>query len=204
MVVDDFLNIGGFHPVYRLALFIMIDQNQLFPLRTEEISSGNHACIIPIFIQNGKIAITHLRHDILNVLNVIIHTEVNQPVSLHKVMNGYRLIDQPCNRIGVIRRPNNSGAVLLCHFLNGICHLRISADHEEGSIQFDCTKLRLIAISYQNNVSGFKKILQHFRAACRNQNLSLLDAAFFRTHNHLAIQRLQNILIACPGLGNKV
>ena len=125
VVVNDFQYMCKFDAIHGLRNFVMIDQNQLFFAKIQQISAGDHTHVTVIFIQNRKIAVAFFTHDAFDIFRLIRKMECRQIISLHEIFNRHTLIDHTRRRKGIIWSYNNIAVVLLCHFLNCPRYFRI-------------------------------------------------------------------------------
>ena len=102
-MVNDLQNIRCVNIVHCLGLFIVIHQDQLFLLHTQQVTSGHSPDILSMLVHYRECPVPVLDHHILDIICKIIRLEGDQVVLLHDVFDRDTLIDKSCHSKGVQR-----------------------------------------------------------------------------------------------------
>ena len=201
MVVNNLHDLCIFNPGYCLVLFIVIHQHNPLSLGSQQVSSGNHTQITSILIQNREIPVTFIRHNVPDLVNIIITLKGNQVLSRHKIADGHALVNETGRRIGIIGCGNDRTAPLLSNLFDGHRHSGSLADNDAVCTHFNGAQLGFIPVSQDHQIMGLNVKLHQIRVRCRDQHLSLAEISVCRTDHQICLQGLNNIGILGIGLG---
>ena len=144
---------------------------------------------------------TLIRHDVTDLINIIIALKGNQVLSRHKVADGHTLVNETGCRVGIIGCGNNCTAPLLSNLFDGHGHSRAFADNDAVRPHFNGAKLGFIPVSQNHQIMGFDVKLHQIGIGRRDQHLSLAEIGIGRTDHQICLQCLNNIGILGIGLG---
>src|SRR5699024_8489680 len=84
---------------------------------------------------------------------------------------------------------------------DGLGHLGVVADDQEGGLLLDGAQLALVAVGQDDDVPLFHGALQHFGGGGADVDVAGGAHPVLAAHHHLAAQRLEDVLIGGVGLG---
>ena len=77
-MIDDFQEVRLRNPVHCLGQLVVIHQDQLLSVHGQEVPAGDHAHIVSVHIQDGKIPESVLRHDLTGGFRRLLQMEGDQ------------------------------------------------------------------------------------------------------------------------------
>ena len=202
VVVDDLQNVGALHPVHRLDLLVVVDQDDLLFLGGQEGPLGKLADVAAVLVQHREVAVALLGHDLLDVVGVVVQREGEDVVAGHEEVDGHALVDQPRHGVGVVGAGQDDAALVFGALDDGLVGLGAGAQDDAGDTGLDGEKLRLKAVAGDDHVVLGHIVHHPLRGVGRDGDPPLVEGAADVPADDLGFQRLDDVFIRGFGLGD--
>ena len=196
MVVDDLQDLRLVDPLHRLALFVVVHQDQLLFMQVHHVSAGDYADVVPVVIQHREVAESDGGHHLGGGLHGAVQIEGEQIVPHHVVADGGGLADHLSGDIGAVRGADDHTPLLLSQHADGPGHLAACAHHHAARPHLDGGELALTAVGHDDDVPFGDGPLHLFRASRADDDAPLHLLAGDVSHQHLGVQDVHDVLIA--------
>ena len=188
MVIDDLEDVSRLDALDRLSGFVMIHEDDLLAMISEEISAGNHAEVGTVLTEDREITVTLVRHDVMDIIHEIVLGEGDNIILRHEVVDRHRLVDESRCGIGVVAGDHDDHAVLLGQCLDGRRNIGALTDDDAVGTVIHRRELILRTVSEEDDVVLLDIVGHHLRVCGCNQHLTLGAEALDITGNDGRLQ----------------
>ena len=199
MMVNNFQHLSVFDVIHRLALFIVIHENQLLFLDSQEITPGNRSLIKAVFVQHRKGPVSGVCHYFLDAFRVIFRFKGNQIFLFHDVAERNTLIDQPRHRKGVVRRADDHASVALGNGSDTGAYSRVDTDNHTSRALFGRPQMVFVTISQKDEIPRFQIGFHFIRMGRSNDYFALAEDSILISYDYFSAYRIGDT--AETGLG---
>ena len=201
-MVDDLPDIRRLNALDGLGPLVVIHQDDMFSLGSQQVPAGDHAQIFSVRIQDREITVTLVGHDVPNIIDGILIGETDDIFHGHKIADGHGLVDQSCRGVCIIGRGDHRAAPFLGQLPDGQGNTRALADNDAACLHLNGAELGFVPVSQDHQVMLFNIILHQIRICGGDQDLSLIKICIRVSHHNAALQGIQDVGILGIGLGD--
>ncbi len=188
-MIDDLQYIRLLDIQNRLRFFIMINEDQILTRSADQIPARYGSDILFLLIKNRIVAVAAVLHDTFNIIDFIRAVEDDQVVPLsHQELNRDGLIDQPCDRIGIMRAGNDGAPVSLGQLQNRRTHGSPETYHHTAHLQIKTAELVVRAVADDNQIILLNILPHHVRMKCADDDTALRKIPAAVADKNLAVQ----------------
>ena len=143
VVIDNLHNLHLFQTGNRLSRLVMVDQDDFFAPRTQQVKAGERTDYMLLFVKHGVAAETAFEKDLADVVKIIVQMETDNIFRVRNAFYRDGLINDTGNRAPVKRRGDNAWRFIRSPFR---LYFRLTQDNA-GSAVGSCLfhRVRLIA-----------------------------------------------------------
>ena len=198
VMVDDLQNLRLLQTIHSLTALVVVHHNDLLAVHVQQITAADDTAIFAIGIQDGKIAVAHIGHDLAGVFHCSIHAEFQQVLAAHKVAHRGSGGNQAGGGVRIKRGGNDNASFFLCAGQNGTRHSRAAADNNGTGATVNGAHLHFVPVGHQHNIAGVHGTIHNFRAGA-NKNAAGGNAGIGVAQQHFAFQGAEHVFVARLG-----
>ena len=198
VMVDDLQNLRLLQTIHSLTALVVVHHNDLLAVHVQQITAADDTAIFAIGIQDGKIAVAHIGHDLAGVFHCSIHAEFQQVLAAHKVAHRGGGGNQAGGGVRIKRGGNDNASFFLCAGQNGTRHSRAAADNNGTGATVNGAHLHFVPVGHQHNIAGVHGTIHNFRAGA-NKNAAGGNAGIGVAQQHFAFQGAEHVFVARLG-----
>ena len=188
--------------IHGLSRFVVIHQDHGASAHAQQVSSGDHAHVAVVAVDDREITVAFLRHNVPDLFSKVIQVKRGQVLLAHEELHRHALVDQPRHLVGVHRRHDDARPMLLREQLDGLGDRRAEADHNTARVHLDRAPLGLVAVPENDHIVLVDVVFHHVRVRGRDHDLALVKECLRVADHHLGVQGIEDVAVGRVRLGD--